>query len=229
MPDVDVVVIGAGLAGLGAATALRDAGRSAVVLEAADRIGGRAWTTYPAQLGGVWFDMGAIWLHSAETQSAGADRARRRATSCCGRTTARGTHVRRYARGDGGRIRGFRRSLAALHRGCGARSCASGRMWRWPTWRASMPDDAWAVTVETWEGPIICCADADRVQHAGLAAECAVGQQSGPRGRHRCVRRAAARRGAGYTTVHTGDAGELGRCRVRWKPRVARSRRTRPS
>ena len=24
-----------------------------------------------------------------------------------------------------------------------------------------MPDDPWAVTVETWEGPIICCASAD--------------------------------------------------------------------
>src|ERR1700753_1359815 len=67
MPDVDVLVIGAGLAGLGAATALRAAGRSAVVLEASGRVGGRAWTTYPAELGGVWFDMGAVWLHNAET------------------------------------------------------------------------------------------------------------------------------------------------------------------
>ena len=67
MSDVDVVVIGAGLAGLGAATALRAAGRSALVLEASGRIGGRAWTTYPAELGGVWFDMGAVWLHNAET------------------------------------------------------------------------------------------------------------------------------------------------------------------
>ena len=66
MSDVDVVVIGAGLAGLGAATALRAAGRRALVLEAADRIGGRAWTTQPPELGGVWFDMGAVWLHSAE-------------------------------------------------------------------------------------------------------------------------------------------------------------------
>ena len=54
VPDVDVVVIGAGLAGLGAATALREAGRGAVVLEASARIGGRALTTYPAELGGVW-------------------------------------------------------------------------------------------------------------------------------------------------------------------------------
>src|SRR5262252_10128685 len=67
MPDVDVVVIGAGLAGLGAATALRQAGRRAVVVEAADRIGGRAWTSYPPELGGVWFDMGSVWLHNAET------------------------------------------------------------------------------------------------------------------------------------------------------------------
>ena len=54
MSDVDVVVIGAGLAGLGAATALRAAGRSALVLEASGRIGGRAWTTHPAELGGVY-------------------------------------------------------------------------------------------------------------------------------------------------------------------------------
>ena len=67
LPDVDIVLIGAGLAGLGAATALRDAGRSALVLEASGRIGGRAWTTHPAELGGVWFDMGSVWLHNAET------------------------------------------------------------------------------------------------------------------------------------------------------------------
>ena len=64
--DADVVVIGAGLAGLGAAAALRGWARVAVVLEAAGRIGGRAWTAYPPALGGVWFDMGAIWLHDAE-------------------------------------------------------------------------------------------------------------------------------------------------------------------
>src|SRR5450755_2216079 len=64
--DIDVVVIGAGLAGLGAATALREAGRSCVVLEASGRTGGRAWTTNPASLGSVWFDMGAVWFHDAE-------------------------------------------------------------------------------------------------------------------------------------------------------------------
>src|SRR5258708_34331915 len=64
--DTDVVVIGAGLAGLGAATALRAIGRRCVILEASGRVGGRAWTTAPASLGHVWFDMGAVWFHDAE-------------------------------------------------------------------------------------------------------------------------------------------------------------------
>src|SRR6185312_17005957 len=64
--DVDVIVVGAGLAGLGAGAALRMHRLRHVVLEASDRIGGRAWTAYPEALGGVWFDMGAVWFHDAE-------------------------------------------------------------------------------------------------------------------------------------------------------------------
>src|SRR6185312_9771954 len=52
--------------GLGAAAALRAMGRSCVILEASGRVGGRAWTTNPASLGGIWFDMGAVWFHDAE-------------------------------------------------------------------------------------------------------------------------------------------------------------------
>lgn len=40
----DVIVIGAGSAGVGAARQLQDAGKSVVVLEARDRTGGRLWT-----------------------------------------------------------------------------------------------------------------------------------------------------------------------------------------
>ena len=64
--DIDVIVVGAGLAGLGAAARLRARGVSAIVLEASGRVGGRAWTTHPPELGGTWFDQGAMWLHAAE-------------------------------------------------------------------------------------------------------------------------------------------------------------------
>src|SRR6185369_6237277 len=42
--SVDVAIIGAGAAGLGAAHALKDSGLSVLVLEARDRVGGRAHT-----------------------------------------------------------------------------------------------------------------------------------------------------------------------------------------
>jgi monoamine oxidase len=55
----DVVVVGAGLAGLAAAEHLRAAGASVVVLEARDRVGGRAWSE---QLGKARFDRGGQWI-----------------------------------------------------------------------------------------------------------------------------------------------------------------------
>ena len=62
--SVDVAVIGAGAAGLGAAHALKRAGVSFVVLEARDRVGGRGHTITAAP--GVIFDLGCGWLHSAD-------------------------------------------------------------------------------------------------------------------------------------------------------------------
>lgn len=55
----DVVVVGAGLAGLSAAEQLRAAGASVVVFEARDRVGGRAWSE---QLGKARFDRGGQWI-----------------------------------------------------------------------------------------------------------------------------------------------------------------------
>ena len=65
--NVDVAIIGAGAAGLGAANALKGSGLSVIVLEARDRVGGRAHTILAAP--DVVFDVGCGWLHSADQNS----------------------------------------------------------------------------------------------------------------------------------------------------------------
>jgi monoamine oxidase len=57
----DVVIIGAGIAGLAAARALHDAGLRVRILEARDRIGGRIWTDDSAVGGPV--ERGAEFIH----------------------------------------------------------------------------------------------------------------------------------------------------------------------
>lgn len=61
--SVDVAIVGAGPTGLAAARALAGAPLDVVVLEARDRIGGRAHTI---DMNGTGLDMGCGWLHSAD-------------------------------------------------------------------------------------------------------------------------------------------------------------------
>jgi monoamine oxidase len=63
MEETDVVVIGAGAAGVAAARRLAAARVPTVVLEARSRVGGRAWTMRGA---GQPLDLGCGWLHSAD-------------------------------------------------------------------------------------------------------------------------------------------------------------------
>ena len=65
--SVDVAIIGAGAAGLGAAHALKLSGLSVIVLEARDRVGGRGHTIMASPE--VTFDLGCGWLHSADRNS----------------------------------------------------------------------------------------------------------------------------------------------------------------
>ncbi|MBX9759927.1 MAG: FAD-dependent oxidoreductase [Beijerinckiaceae bacterium] len=62
--DVDVVVVGAGAAGIGAGQELRALGKRAIVLEARGRVGGRVFTD--RSLGDPW-DAGALYIHWSET------------------------------------------------------------------------------------------------------------------------------------------------------------------
>ncbi|GLW27807.1 flavin monoamine oxidase family protein [Actinoplanes regularis] len=58
-----VAVVGAGMAGLGAARTLHDLGRDILIWEARDRIGGR---TAGVEVAGGTFDLGANWLQQYE-------------------------------------------------------------------------------------------------------------------------------------------------------------------
>ena len=60
----DVLVIGAGMAGIAAAQALRQRGLTVTILEARERVGGRVWTDRSWQ--GTALDLGASWIHGTK-------------------------------------------------------------------------------------------------------------------------------------------------------------------
>ena len=65
--DADVVVIGAGAAGIAAARRVQAAGRKVIVLEASAQVGGRCATD--SSTFDVPLDLGARWLHTPETNA----------------------------------------------------------------------------------------------------------------------------------------------------------------
>jgi monoamine oxidase len=61
--EFDVIIVGGGAAGIGAARRLAAHGRTALLLEASSQLGGRAYTR---NLGGYPLDLGCEWLHSGD-------------------------------------------------------------------------------------------------------------------------------------------------------------------
>lgn len=161
MTDADIVIIGAGLAGLGAAAAARDAGKRAVVLEASGRVGGRAWTEYPAALGGVWFDMGAVWFHDAEHNPLVP------IARAAGDRLLRSDEIRQERTFIGDRIasdaelEGYANAWPRYEATADAAIAAEGDVSLREVTRR-LADDPWAATIEAWEGPVICAVDAEQ-------------------------------------------------------------------
>ena len=112
-----VAVVGAGMAGLGAARVLREAGCRVVVIEARDRLGGRVHTI---ERFGTRIDLGAAWIHDSQgnplTEIAGKAGLRTVATAY--------DRVALHRR-DGRAIEG-----PALSRALGARDAAVERLYR---------------------------------------------------------------------------------------------------
>ncbi|MDZ5076854.1 NAD(P)/FAD-dependent oxidoreductase [Nesterenkonia sp. HG001] len=66
--DRDVVVVGAGPAGLSAARRLQQEGRSVTVLEARDRVGGRTWSQ---EIDGAFLEIGGQWVSPDQSELLG--------------------------------------------------------------------------------------------------------------------------------------------------------------
>lgn len=156
MSNTEVLIIGAGAAGIAAARALHAAGRSCQVLEARDRPGGRA-ATDTATLGAP-FDLGATWLHAAnrnplrplaEQLGIGLfDHGAARVSACfeAGRRVGPAAMADYDATWDGlqDRLR-----ATPPQPGDSAADLAA---------RAGFGAGHWDATVLHWEGPVICAA-----------------------------------------------------------------------
>jgi monoamine oxidase len=131
-----------------------------VVLEASSRAGGRAWTDYPAALGGVWFDMGAVWFHNAEVNPLVA------IAQAGGDTLLRSDEIRQERTFIGNRIAteaeltAYAGAWPEYEATADAMVAAEGDVSLAEVTRA-LPGNPWAATIEAWEGPVICAADAD--------------------------------------------------------------------
>ncbi len=149
-----VVVVGAGAAGLSAAAHLRAQGVTVTLLEAGPCIGGRARTVRPDALDGEVLDLGAAWLHAADSNPlvalatpedglVNSDTLRTERLFVAGREATAAEQADYEACWD---------AVERLEPGAADTSLAA--------LMASVPGP-WAPTIALWEGAIIAAADAD--------------------------------------------------------------------
>ncbi len=60
-----VIIVGAGLSGLVAASLLKDAGHNITILEANNRLGGRVYTLHSPFSNGLYFNTGPMRIHES--------------------------------------------------------------------------------------------------------------------------------------------------------------------
>ena len=147
-----ILIVGAGVTGLSAATALRQSGHDCLLVEASSRIGGRAHTT---PFGHHGFDHGASWLHAAErnplvpiAREAGlrllnADHVRTRRVIVDGRLATEAELSQREA------------AIARLEAAASAETSDIA----FATAIDSLRDDPWTASIEAWEACNIAAAD----------------------------------------------------------------------
>ncbi len=152
-----VVVVGAGVAGLAAAAALRRRGAAVTVIEGSSRVGGRAYTTVPLLLQAP-FDHGATWLHAAD----------RNPLATLARQAGEPTITTAAERVERTRV-GGRFATAAELADYAAAEAAFGKRARAARGAADVSlaeaaapvgDMPWLASVLNWEAPTIAAADA---------------------------------------------------------------------
>jgi monoamine oxidase len=160
--EAEIVVVGAGAAGIAAARRVLGANRKVVVIEASNRIGGRCWTDTATF--GVPFDRGARWIYSQNANPV-ARLARSVAMDVYAAPQAQKIRVgRRNARA--GETEDFLATLVRTNRGLGD-----------PTRKAdlpaldAMPKDIgdWAKTLEFSLGPATASKDLKEVSALDLS------------------------------------------------------------
>ncbi len=169
--DTDVAIVGAGIAGLAAATRLRAAGLRVELLEAALHRGGRAHTT---SIAGHAFDHGAHWLHAAHrnplialARAAGQD-------VHPDRPWDERVHVADPAGGQAD-LAGYEaaerswRQAVTDRLGHGA-DCSLAEA------AGPVAGDPWTATIESWEGAIIAAADSTELSLADWQANALDGE-----------------------------------------------------